>query len=123
MKRQSGSIRNGICLLVSLMIIYSCSSPNESSTVSEPVVITRPETYTVEIKQMQFVPAELKVKEGDAVVFVNHDLVAHDVTEAGEKKWNSSALQDGGSWTLIATESSDYYCSIHPVMKGKIIVE
>ncbi len=79
--------------------------------------------HSVEITQMKFYPAELRVKKGDKVVFVNHDLVTHDITEESKKVWSSSPLVTDQTWILVVTESVNYFCSIHPVMKGKIIVE
>jgi plastocyanin len=114
-----------LCLLICFPILDSCSSPSKEpidksdSHKQEP----QPKTYTVEIVQMMFSPAEIKVKKGDQIVFVNRDMVAHDITEESAKKWTSSILQSGESWTLVASESSDYYCSIHVVMKGRIVVE
>ncbi len=80
-------------------------------------------SYNVEIKQMQFQPAELLVQKGDTVVWINHDIVAHDITEQAGKLWASGPLAPGKSWSLVVTESSDYYCSIHVVMKGRLIVQ
>ena len=114
-----------ICLLIGLVIFDRCSPPSQEPVVKpgsekqKPV----PETYTVEIVQMKFSPAEINVKKGDQIVFVNRDMVAHDVTEESAKKWTSSVLQSGESWTLLVAESSKYYCSIHAVMKGSIVVE
>jgi plastocyanin len=85
--------------------------------------VTGPVTHTVEISQMQFKPAELKVNKGDRVVFVNKDIVTHDVTEASGKSWKSPALTSGKSWSMIVNQSQAYYCSFHPVMKGKIIMQ
>src|ERR1044072_8498545 len=79
--------------------------------------------YNVEIKQMQFQPAELLVQKGDTVVWINHDIVAHDETEQAHKLWSSGPLAPGESWSLVVTQSADYYCSIHVVMKGKLIVQ
>ena len=79
--------------------------------------------YNVEIKQMQFQPATLTLQKGDTVVWINHDIVAHDVTEETSKLWASGPLAPGASWSLVVTESADYYCSIHVVMKGKIVVQ
>jgi plastocyanin len=72
---------------------------------------------------MQFHPAELLVQKGDTVVWINHDIVAHDVTEQAHKLWTSGPLAPGESWNLVVTESADYYCSIHVVMKGKLVVQ
>jgi plastocyanin len=81
-----------------------------------------PKTYTVEIVQMKFQPAVLNVHKGDTVIFVNKDIVDHDATEVN-KAWNSPPLATGDSWKWVAEKSSDYYCSIHLVMKGQIIVD
>ena len=82
-----------------------------------------PKVHTVEIKQMKFQPAELIVQKGDTVVWINNDIVAHDVTEEPGKAWTSSVMPVGESWRLVVTQSADYYCSIHVVMKGKLIVQ
>lgn len=79
-------------------------------------------THTVEIKQMSFSPVNIVVQKGDRIIFVNHDLVTHDITEA-KKAWGSPALPVGKSWSVTVTRSTAYYCSIHPVMKGKITVK
>ncbi|MEJ8756160.1 plastocyanin/azurin family copper-binding protein [Pontibacter sp. H259] len=90
--------------------------------LSSLLVVTIPVTHTVEIRQMQFTPAELTVNKGDKVVFVNKDIVTHDVTEASGKLWQSPALTSGKSWSMVITRSQAYYCSYHPVMKGKILI-
>ena len=83
---------------------------------------TKPASHTVEITQMQFKPAELTVNKGDKVVFVNKDIVTHDVTEASGKSWHSPALAPGKSWSMVVTQKQAYYCSYHHVMKGRILV-
>jgi plastocyanin len=72
---------------------------------------------------MKFHPVEIKVHKGDTVVWMNLDIVAHCVTEVSNKPWTSMAILSGGSWKMAVTQSSDYYCAIHPVMKGKILME
>ena len=99
------------------------SSESEDSREPEKnEVINRTNYHTVEIKQMKFNPAELKVSKGDTVVWVNNDIVAHDVTEERAKKWTSSPIASNASWQMVVSQSADYYCSIHVVMKGKLIV-
>ena len=78
--------------------------------------------HTVEIKQMQFQPAQLTVQKEDTVVFINRDIVTHTATEEGSKAWSSPALASGNSWRLVARQNADYYCTFHPVMKGKLLV-
>ncbi len=84
---------------------------------------TMPKVYAVTIALMKFDPDTITVKKGDTVVFYNHDMVTHDITEEHSKAWTSKPLPADASWKLVATQSSDYYCTIHPVMKGKIVVQ
>lgn len=82
-----------------------------------------PKVHVVNIVQMKFVPEVLNVHKGDTVVFVNKDLVDHDVTELDRSLWTSSKMPGGTSWKMAATSSQTYYCSLHVVMRGKIIVD
>ncbi len=82
-----------------------------------------PVKHIVELKAMKFQPAELVVNIGDTVAWVNRDIVDHDVTEEPGKAWNSPVLHPNASWSLIVKKSADYYCSIHVVMKGKLLVQ
>jgi len=113
MSRQFSITKKGICFLCVLFVINGCTSAEE----------VKHKVYTVEIKEMKFQPAELTVQKGDTVVWINRDIVAHDVTEQPDKKWASPPLAMGQSWSLVATQNEDYYCSIHVIMKGKLVVK
>ena len=79
--------------------------------------------HVVEISKMKFVPAELNVKKGDTVVWINRDIFPHDVARFEDKSWRSSPLQKGQTWSMVAIKSEIYFCTLHVVMKGKIIVK
>jgi plastocyanin len=81
-----------------------------------------PVKHIVEIKGMKFQPAELIVNSGDTVRWINRDIVSHDVTEVPEKAWASPVIPAGDSWSMVVNKSESYYCSIHVVMKGDILV-
>ncbi len=100
------------------LFLGSCQS-NSTTDNSEATYI--PKTDTVVIEQMTFTPAELTAHKGDTIIFINKDIVAHDVTEKGEK-WASPTLNMDDSWSKIADDSFDYFCSIHVVMTGKVKV-
>ena len=101
-------------MLVLSLWICSCSpAPGETAA----------KRHLVEIKQMQFQTSDLVVQKGDSVIFVNKDLVVHDVTEEKHKAWTSSALSPNQSYSIVVNESANYYCSIHPVMKGKLRIQ
>ena len=105
-------IAGGLFTTSILFLLSSCSSNTEP-----------PKTYTVEIRDMKFVPQDITVKKGDTIVWVNNDMVAHDITEETSKAWSSGPLPAGKSWKLAVTDAANYYCSIHAVMKGKIELE
>jgi len=107
-------LRNCACLILFIFLFNGCTSSPEKAVHK---------VYNVEIKQMQFQPASLTVQKGDTVIWTNHDIVAHDVTEESSKAWTSSVMPVGQSWSLVVTQSADYYCSIHVVMKGKLMVQ
>lgn len=98
--------RKGLLLLISLLFL-SFFPPQQE------------ETHIVEIKNMKFVPAEIKVARGEKVVFINKDMVIHNVTEE-KKNWASPTIAPKDSWTYTATTELNYYCSFHPMMKGTI---
>jgi plastocyanin len=106
--------RTSLFLLQAFFLLNSCSTRPDKAV---------PKVYTVVIKQMQFQPAELTVQKGDTVIFLNQDIVTHNVTEESSKAWASSPMPNGASWRLVAMQSASYYCTIHPVMKGKLQVQ
>lgn len=77
-------------------------------------------TDTVEIVAMKFVPAELTVSSGTTIVFINNDMVTHDITEEATKARSSNLVAPSKFWSMIADKSANYYCSIHVVMKVKL---
>src|ERR1700748_1537367 len=103
-----------ISLLLIFLLTIGCTSqtPNKTSNATAPA---KPQykVYTVEIKDMKFVPDSLVVNKGDEVVFVNRDMVNHCITEKKSSGgWTSGPLQSGENYLLVAKESADYYCAI-----------
>lgn len=79
---------------------------------------------TVKIENLKFEPATVRVKQGEAVVWRNADLFPHDVTADGGA-FGSQAIAPNGSWRYTATKKGKfpYICTIHPTMRGTLIVE
>ncbi len=75
-----------------------------------------------------FTPATLTVKAGASVTWVNKDPVTHTVTStsvpSGAKGFDSGDLPYGYPFTVTFTTPGtyQYYCSIHPIMTGTIVV-
>jgi plastocyanin len=97
---------------------YTVSNDIPAASIQEDSAV-----HLIEIMQMKFEPAEIRVKKGDRVRWINKDITNHDVTEQSGKAWASSPLATGESWSMVVTETVDYYCDLHQVMKGRIFVE
>ena len=78
----------------------------------------------VEIHNMKFTPATLTVSAGTKVTWVNEDNSPHTVTDKG-KVFRSAGLdtKDSFSYTFASPGEFTYFCTIHPMMLGKIIVK
>jgi plastocyanin len=70
---------------------------------------------------LAFQPATLTVAKGTTVVFDNDDTAPHTVT-ARSGFPDSGVIDPGKSFSLVAAESFDYFCSIHPSMTAKLVV-
>ncbi len=106
----------GACLLC-LTFLWSC----QSSGTQE---IGAPQVDTIHISGMQFHPSKLTVNKRDTVVWINEGIVKHNVTAYPDSAWTSGKIATGGdSWKKVITDSFPYFCSIHPTMKGKILLK
>ncbi len=78
----------------------------------------------IKIDNFSFVPAVLTIPRGTTVTWTNADDVPHVVrTEDGTIK--SPTLDTDGkfSHTFDAKGTFPYFCSLHPMMRGKVVVE
>jgi amicyanin len=80
-------------------------------------------TATVEIANFKFAPPDLTVAAGTTVIWKNADDSPHRVADIGGA-YASPALDTEGSFshTFAAPGVYAYICSLHPYMKGKIVV-
>lgn len=79
----------------------------------------------VTIAGMQFQPATLKIKAGETVAWTNTSSMPHTVTSSQGNELASSQLGNGNTFSHLFKKPGtyDYYCAIHPSMKGQVIVE
>jgi plastocyanin len=77
----------------------------------------------VTIEGLRFTPETLTVTRGERITWVNKDPFPHTVT-ANDKAFDSGNLDAGMSWSYIAQSAGTYPygCSLHPTMKGTLIV-
>lgn len=77
------------------------------------------------MKNYKFVPGELRVKANNTVTFYNDDVVEHTITDDAPGGGDTGRMRGGSSFTIKFTVPGEFnfHCSIHPAMKGKVIVE
>ena len=87
---------------------------------------TDAKTHQVEIRAMQFSPAELTVGVGDTVVWTNVDVVPHTVTSIAPSPvtFDSQQMTSQQRWQYKVTAAGElpYGCTFHPTMRGKLVV-
>ncbi len=84
----------------------------------------QPAAISITIDNFSFTPKEITVSKGTTVTWINHDDVPHTVVSA-DKKFKSRALDtdDKFSFTFSDSGAYGYFCSVHPVMTGRVIVK
>ena len=82
------------------------------------------EANSVIIDNFTFTPKELTVPVGTTVKWVNHDDIPHTVMDTN-KSFRSKPLDtdDTFSFTFATAGTFNYFCSLHPQMVGKIVVQ
>lgn len=81
-------------------------------------------TTKVEIRGMKFTPATLTIAAGTKVTWINQDTTPHTVTDK-DRAFRSAALDNNESYSFTFSRPGDftYYCTIHPMMVGRIVVK
>ena len=81
------------------------------------------DTARVEIQAHGFSAPTLTVKPGTTVTWTNRDDDAHTVTSVANT-FRSHGLDTGEtfSYTFTRPGTYEYFCSLHPLMTGKVVV-
>jgi plastocyanin len=77
----------------------------------------------VKIDNFSFGPAALTISAGTTVTWINHDDIPHTVVST-ENAFKSKVLDtdEKFSYTFAKPGTYPYFCSIHPKMTGKVVV-
>ncbi|MGA5449654.1 cupredoxin domain-containing protein [Streptomyces umbrinus] len=103
-----------LVLLVPLLLLWAAPGPASAAT------------YRVAMKGYAFGPGTLTVPVGSTVTWTNQDTAPHDVkTTSGPASIHSPMLQKGQSWSFTFTTAGSYgyYCTVHPDMTARIVVQ
>ena len=79
---------------------------------------------TVGMDHNTFIPIEITVVPGTTVTWVNKEAMRHTVVDLNKGFRSKTLAKDASfSFTFATAGDYDYLCSIHPNMKGKVIVK
>ena len=112
--------------LVESSIKFQDNNVENLATVIMPTKSSRPgcdETNTC------YIPSKISIRQGESVTWLNEDAAFHSVTsgtyENPNGMFDSGHLDPNESFSIKFEESGtfDYFCTLHPWMKGKVVVE
>ncbi len=88
---------------------------------ARPVNASRVE---IKIDNFSFAPTSLTVRVGTQITWTNRDDIPHTVVD-DDKIFKSRVLDTDEKFTFTPTKPGTYryYCSIHPKMTAKVVVE
>ena len=112
-----------LALFASALLLLGCAGYSSPPKTETPPPTTAPpaSSASIDISGFAFSPQEITVAKGAKVTWTNKDSVGHTIAS---DSFNSGTLNNGGTFSFTFKEAGtyDYYCSIHPSMKGKIMV-
>ena len=106
-------------LIAALMIVGGGASGFVASAQQ-----AQPANNDVKIDNFSFGPATLTVAAGTTVTWTNRDDIPHTVV-SDDKAFKSKVLDtdEKFSFTFAKPGTYSYFCSVHPKMTGKVVVQ
>lgn len=107
---------------------YSNPAGNQTATSGNEVVIAPGSSSPTNAKF--FEPLTLNVPVGTTVTWKNSDSTLHTVTSGSAESGTSGTIFDSSylaagktfQHTFSSAGTFDYYCTLHPFMKGQVVV-
>jgi len=117
MKRTSWIL--GLAALLILIVAVAGRSSSTTAAAQQKGTET-----AVKIDNFTFSPAAITIHAGDTVRWTNHDDLPHNVVSE-DKSFKSKTLDtdENFGYTFNKPGAYTYYCSIHPRMTGKVVVQ
>jgi plastocyanin len=105
-----------------LLLIFSISLSGADQM--DRIADKSDQANTINIKDNSFQPSTLTVPAGTAVTWHNQDGVQHTVSSDKQDLFDSGPLAPGKRYTFTFSNpgSYKYHCSIHPGMRGLVVV-
>lgn len=111
-----------ISILTAVISVSVLTSTSRSSTANAQQ--TAPASMEVKIDNFSFGPGTLTIPVGTTVTWTNRDDIPHTVVSTdGAFKSRVLDTDERFSFTFSKPGSYPYFCSIHPKMTGKVVVQ
>jgi len=125
----------GIIIIVTIVFFFSNYSTEENVNETDlvikgdvimPTKVSRPGCDETD---RCYIPSLIVIEKGKQVTWVNEDSAFHSITsgfyDTPTDLFDSGHLDPFESYTLTFDEigTYDYFCTLHPWMKGQVIVE
>ncbi|MFB5646363.1 MAG: plastocyanin/azurin family copper-binding protein [Nitrosopumilaceae archaeon] len=126
-------------IALAIVIIFGViqNEPEESSIKLQETAEENLATVTMPTKSSRpgcdetndcYIPSQISIQTGESVTWLNEDAAFHSVTsgtyENPNGMFDSGHLDPNESFTVNFDESGtyDYHCTLHPWMKGIVVV-
>jgi plastocyanin len=108
------------------LLIAGCGSGSARAGTDATTTAASGGTAHVFMKVLEFTPPTVKAKVGQTLAWTNEDTSPHNVTYLSGPRFRSSPrrLDPGARFSITLTQPGTirYVCTLHPWMKGTIIV-
>jgi amicyanin len=119
-------MRRGVCsfvlIAIGIAVMVVMGGRGHSSVASAG----QPPTSNVDVKidNFSFGPATVTVAAGTTVTWTNRDDIPHTVV-SDDKVFKSKVMDtdETFSFTFSKPGTYSYFCSVHPKMTGKVVVQ
>jgi plastocyanin len=110
---------SGLMVAIVAATVLLAGLPNVAAKAQQPSA-----TAEVKIDNFSFGPGTVTVAVGTTVVWTNRDDIPHTVVSTdGVFKSKVLDTDEKFSYTFTKTGTFPYFCSIHPKMTGKVVVQ
>jgi plastocyanin len=112
--------------VAAVALAAGCGGSGDGATASAPSGGTSSGTpASISIRDFKFSPATISVRSGARVRVTNSDSTAHTLTADDGHSFDSGTVQAGASGSVKAPGAGSYayHCTIHPFMKGTLVVK
>lgn len=120
-----GAAVGAACALFAVVGVTSTSAVAAPLSPPASTSAVTVEATEVRIKDFKFLPADVKVAAGAKVTVINEDSAPHTLTATDGYAFDTGTIEAGKSGTFTAPSEPGSYafiCSIHPEMKGTLVV-